>query len=101
MNVLEEITAWYSSYCDGDSEHSYGVKIDTLDNPGWLIKIDLLHTDPDGKAFTELLEGVDPSGHSNEEFWIHCSVRDNQFVGAGDPSKIARILRCYLDWAKE
>lgn len=35
---------WYVRECDDDWEHSYGVKIDTLDNPGWTIAIDLRET---------------------------------------------------------
>jgi len=34
-NVMERIQDWYRRQCDGDWEHSYGVKIETLDNPGW------------------------------------------------------------------
>ena len=30
---------WYAQQCDGDWEHENGIKIGTLDNPGWYIKI--------------------------------------------------------------
>ena len=33
-NMLEWLMNWYESNCDGDWEHSYGVKIESLDNPG-------------------------------------------------------------------
>jgi immunity protein 53 of polymorphic toxin system len=41
LALLEE---WYVSQCHGDWEHSWGVKIDTLDNPGWSISIHLDET---------------------------------------------------------
>ena len=31
---------WYLSQCNGDWEHAYGVKIDTLDNPGWTLEVE-------------------------------------------------------------
>jgi|GEM_PF-3181522 len=39
MNVFTELTNWYQNQCDGDWEHKYGVSIETLDNPGWIVKI--------------------------------------------------------------
>ncbi|MDP8910052.1 MAG: immunity 53 family protein, partial [Chloroflexota bacterium] len=37
--------------CDGDWEHSYGVEICTLDNPGWSVKVDLQGTELKAGAF--------------------------------------------------
>jgi len=51
MNVLAELQRWYESQCNEDWEHQYGVKIDTLDNPGWSVIIDLDDTDLEGKPF--------------------------------------------------
>ena len=42
INWLEN---WYSSQCDGSWEHFYGIKIETLDNPGWAVEIDLCETE--------------------------------------------------------
>jgi hypothetical protein len=42
---LARLRAWYSARCDGNWEHEHGVKIDTLDNPGWSVVIDLEGTD--------------------------------------------------------
>ena len=38
------LSDWYESNCNDDWEHGYGVKIETLDNPGWLVQIDLFGT---------------------------------------------------------
>lgn len=43
-NLLEWLQDWYLQQCDGEWEHFYGVKIETLDNPGWYIEIDLNDT---------------------------------------------------------
>lgn len=34
-NIFEWLQKWYKSQCDGDWEHEYGIKIETVDNPGW------------------------------------------------------------------
>lgn len=44
MDTLQELQRWYRSQCNGDWEHSYGVKIDTLDNPGWSVTVELADT---------------------------------------------------------
>lgn len=49
--MLQWIQEWYKSNCDGYWEHMYGVKIDTLDNPGWIVHIDLIDTPLEQKEF--------------------------------------------------
>ena len=44
MNLFEWLSKWYSSMCVDEWEHFYGIKIETLDNPGWIVTIDLLET---------------------------------------------------------
>lgn len=44
-HVLDWLQSWYGAQCDGDWEHARGVVIDTLDNPGWAVRIDLQETD--------------------------------------------------------
>ena len=41
---LTWLQAWYATQCDGDWEHDYGVSIQTLDNPGWHLSVDLTET---------------------------------------------------------
>ncbi|MEU4549059.1 Imm53 family immunity protein [Nonomuraea dietziae] len=49
---LTSLQSWYASCCDDDWEHSYGVTIGTLDNPGWCMKIDLVDTSLAGTSTT-------------------------------------------------
>ncbi|MBY0204438.1 Imm53 family immunity protein [Paenibacillus cucumis (ex Kampfer et al. 2016)] len=35
METLAWIQHRYDQNCDGEWEHVYGVKIQTIDNPGW------------------------------------------------------------------
>ena len=46
---LYELQKWYASQCDGDWEHSNGIKIMSIDNPGWHVAINLTDTELEGK----------------------------------------------------
>jgi hypothetical protein len=90
--ILEKLSKWYQAQCNGEWEHELGIVIDTIDNPGWMVKVDLRETAAELKVFSEIKI-------NNGEFdWIRCSVNDAKFVGAGDPSKLALILAHFLEY---
>lgn len=93
MNVLAELHLWYESQCNEDWEHQYGVSIETLDNPGWTVTIDLEDTDLEGKPF-QTVEDLEP-----EREWIKCWVEELKFKGVGGPRKLEEILRIFLEWS--
>jgi hypothetical protein len=41
---VSALERWHASQCNGNWEHSYSIRTDTLDNPGWSIQIDLRDT---------------------------------------------------------
>ena len=94
MSTMERLAAWYASKCDGDWEHSYGITIDTLDNPGWTLTVDLADTFLEGVAF----EAQDLTRTDHD--WIHLSVRDGKFKMACGPSNLEEGIRGFLDWAE-
>jgi hypothetical protein len=65
--VIEDLISWlqnrYTTQCDGDREHAYGVTIGTLDNPGWYIVIDLVDTPLEVAAFEPVQR------HRSDEDW--------------------------------
>ena len=89
---------WYVAQCDGTWEHQYGLKLETLDNPGWLLTIDLIHTDLQGWRMPELREGCGPDANPVSPRWIHCAVQDNQFKAACDPTQIARLFQVFHEF---
>jgi hypothetical protein len=99
-NTLERLENWYRSKCDGDWEHYYGVKIDTLDEPGWSVDINLEGTNLDGHTFREVSYGVGADAENSGDEWIWCRVEEGLFKGVGGPSKLEDILRVFLDWAE-
>jgi hypothetical protein len=44
MKMLEVIDSWLKNLADGEWEHHNGLTIESTDNPGWMIRINL----PDG-----------------------------------------------------
>ena len=61
-----------------------------LDNPGWLIKINLLGTASEEAVFENV--NIDKA----EDNWLRCFKEGGEFTGAGDPSKLPVILEHFL-----
>ncbi len=93
MSNLEKLQVWYQSQCDGDWEHQFGVKIFTLDNPGWKIEIDLEGTSLESKEFHEF-----KLNYESETDWVICQVKENKFVGASGPLLMEKMIAVFLDW---
>lgn len=93
-NLLLWLQNWYESQCDGDWEHQYGVKIGTLDNPGWTVDISLEGTEMEDRAFIDMRRDI------SENDWIICRVRDRVFQASGGPRNLEDILRVFKDWVE-
>jgi hypothetical protein len=98
MSILERLQDWFQSQCDGQWEHDRGVRIDSTDNPGWWVKIDLNGTLLAAKHFSPVRRG-DVESTDPEPPWMHCYIEAGVFNGAGDPNTLNEILTLFLDWA--
>jgi hypothetical protein len=88
------IQKWYAKQCDDDWEHQYGLSIETLDNPGWSVTVDLQGTDLQGAPFAEIARLEPPRA------WLECKVEEHQWKGAGGPHMLAEILATFVRWAQ-
>ena len=95
MDALDWLAGWYEVQCDGDWEHEYGVTIETVDKPGWSVKIGLAGTDCDGRTFETASQN-----YNHEIDWWACFTRDNVFHCAGGPRQLRAILETFRDWAE-
>jgi hypothetical protein len=93
MNVIKEIEEWFERQCDGDWEHSYGFKIQNLDNPGWLVDIDIVDTELEDKEFTQI------NIARSDDDWIHCKVEEKVFKGRGGICNLEEILSIFVSWS--
>ena len=106
MNDIEWLATWYGQQCDGSWEHQLGVKIETIDNPGWWVTIDLVGTSLESRSTAALLlsEGeppIGPHGRGGGERWLLCEIKDGKFSGAGDPTRLASIINEFRSFAED
>jgi hypothetical protein len=101
MNTFTRLQAWYSHQCNGEWEHSSGVNIQSCDNPGWWVKINLMGTPLQTQAFTEIVAGVDAQRFALGPRWLSCHIENGIWHGAGDETKLEHILEVFLAWAEK
>ena len=100
MSTLTRLQAWYSRYCDEVWEHKHGVVIESCDNPGWWVKVDLAGTPLQSRPFAEVEQGVDREGFPLGPRWMHCRVVRGVWHGAGDETQLEQVLERFLAWAE-
>lgn len=91
MNTLNWLQEWYKSHCDGNWEHSNGIDIKTLDNPGWDISINI---DDLGMRILDqdwiLVE-------EDESNWYGYKIENGVCNASGDPSKLDFLILLFKD----
>lgn len=86
MDNMRWLQQWYHNKCDGVWGHFYGVKIYNIDNPGWVIEIEM--DDYKGNN-TELSEINYDNGGDD---WIMCAYDRGKFIGRGGSLKLDEII---------
>ena len=98
-DTITRLENWYRRHCNDEWENDYGVSIESTDNPGWWVKIDLDGTELEHASFTEVTRG-DGACLNPTPPWMHCYVDEKHvFNGGGDPTKLGDILDAFLQWA--
>jgi hypothetical protein len=90
QHILDAIENWFTAQCDGDWEHSYGLSIESTDNPGWYVEIDL--------AATALADVEVPFSRNerSESDWMQFEIREGKFTASGGVRNLAEILLKFL-----
>ena len=93
-----EQTLWLESLlrslCDGEWEHGNGIRIETLDNPGWAISIEVEGTDLECHAFESI------SLRRTEDDWMDCHLEGTvlqAFCGPGNLKEAIDTLRRWVE----
>ena len=92
MNNFLWLEQRFRALCDGSWEHHNGIVIDTLDNPGWRVRIDLRET-----AFAAVDAEIKQLFASDDE-WMVCRIVGGRFEGAGGPLMLGPIVQVFRNW---
>jgi hypothetical protein len=94
-DALTWLQGWYATQCDGDWEHEYGVSIETLDNPGWFLKVDLQTTAVENVTFPK------HEVHRSKHDWLIASVVDKRFEVACGPLNLSEAIHQFRIWVAD
>lgn len=94
VDPLKHLQEWYAAQSNGAWEHTYGISISTLDNPGWSFKVDLIDTDLFDRTFDEVhFKGID------KHDWYVCKIENHVFKAASGPNRLSNVISLFLEWA--
>jgi hypothetical protein len=91
--TLTWLRAWYAMQCDGDWEHGYGVRIETLDNPGWHVSVELSETSVEDRDL-EVSET-----NRSEHDWLTVRREGTTFHAYCGPLNLGEALHAFRVWA--
>ncbi|TWT10180.1 immunity 53 family protein [Reyranella sp. CPCC 100927] len=96
-DTLLKLQAWYHAQCNGDWEHTYGITIDTLDNPGWCLTVELTDT----YLYETEFDSVVFNGEHVDD-WFQCKRKSSPalFDAACGPNHLSTVIGIFLDWAE-
>lgn len=95
VDLLLWLQRWYAGQCDGDWEHGSGIKISTLDNPGWHLTVDISGTELEGMPFATREYQL----HEDEDWWI-CEVKNGQFIARCSPQNLIIMIGVFRSWVE-
>ena len=91
---LQWLAEWFQGQANEKWEHEYGIKIATLDNPGWSLRVDLVDTSLRSASFA-------PEQSEDGESWTRFWKDDEEgvFHAAGDATALPMMIGRFRQWA--
>jgi hypothetical protein len=93
MGDMDFLLSWFIEHCDGSWEHEKGVIIESLDNPGWRLQVQIRGTELDGFQSERQIIATGSS-------WLHWWSTGELFHAACGPSDLPLALRAFEDFAR-
>ena len=90
--MLKWLEKWFDSQYDGNWEHNEGIKIKTIDNPGWSINIYF--------SDNNIIDKLPVLIEINESRWVSYSISDGYFKAYGgiyDLNILIYIFKLFID----
>ena len=88
---LARLQNWYAAECNEDWEHSYGITIETLDNPGWLLFIDLVDTSLESASLAPTKASMSDSD------WVQVEISEGRFRGTGGVTNLEQLIELFFE----
>ena len=95
MTTLQRLQVWFQQNCNGDWEHGDAITIETLDNPGWEVRISLAGTRLAGLRLPEA------KAERSEQDWTVVRTTSERFEAFGGPGNLEELLVAFLEWAQQ
>ncbi len=94
--MIDWLQNWFEEQCDGNWEHEYSIRIETIDNPGWSIEIDL----------PEQINEITVSQkwklfELSDDNWLGYKIENNIFFASGDPKKLDLMILIFKEFIKK
>ena len=92
-SALTFLTKWFDAHCNGEWEHDLGVRIESLDNPGWALDVRIEDTNLEGAVSDWQRD------EKSEHAWLHWRSTGLMFEARCGPRDLARALAAFEDFA--
>ena len=89
MNNLEWLQWYYFDLCNGDWEHTYGIRIEAVEE-GWTLNIDITDT---------IFQDFEYNGIKKENY--HCWVENRVFKGRGSKNTLDLMIGEFRQWMQQ
>jgi hypothetical protein len=102
LNWFGNYLSWYESNCDGYWEHSYGINIQSTDDPGFSITIDLKETECEG-APSRIIEHDFLKRYEENPVkrWYKIEVEQDKFVAYSSIASFDEVFRVFFELVAE
>jgi hypothetical protein len=94
IDILVWLEKWYYAQCDGDWEHQFGIKIETIDKNRWSVQITIQETEMEDKLFPEI------NIRYSEKDWIYCSLKNGHFDAECGLLNLPEVLQIFRTWTE-
>lgn len=90
MTQIIHLENWFESKCDQSWEHEWGIKIESLDNPGWKLTVPIMGTVLEERVFEEI------QFERSEMNWVVCKVEGGYFTGYGGVKNLSELIDIFF-----
>ena len=91
MEITDWIQNWFKNNCDGDWEKAEVILINTTENPGWEVEIDISNTSIANMNINWILN------ENGAQDWYGVKIENQKFNATGDSGKLKFLLGLFKE----